>query len=87
MKVADRKSLLINSGQASLLLQYGICQRCTEGKSCGKGPAGPQPEMEVQYLNRGLLVPHFLSVRNRRLSKWFCILCSEIIHRFSKIHE
>ena len=36
-------------------------------KSCGKDPAGPQPEMEVQCLNHGLLVPHFLNVRNSRL--------------------
>jgi hypothetical protein len=67
MMMADRKSLQINSGQASLLLQYGICQRCIEEKSCGKDPAGPEPEMEVQCLNHGLLVPHFLNVRNSRL--------------------
>jgi hypothetical protein len=67
MMMADRKSLQINSGQASLPLQYGICQRCIEGKSCGKDPAGPEPEMEIQCLNHGLLVPHFLNVRNSRL--------------------
>ena len=67
MMMANGKSLQINSGQASLLLQYGICQRCMEGKSCGKDRADPQPEMEVQCLNHGLLVPHFLNVRNSRL--------------------
>jgi hypothetical protein len=67
MMIADRKNLQRNSGQASLLLQYGICQRCIKEKACGKDPAVPQPEMEVQCLNLGLLVPHVLNLRYSRL--------------------
>jgi len=67
MMMADRKSLQINNGQASLLLQYGICQRCIEGKSRGKDLAGPQPEIEVHCLNHGLLSSSLLNVRNSRL--------------------
>ena len=65
--MTDRKSLQINIGQASVLLRYGICQRCIKGKSCGKDPPSPQPEMKVQCLNHRLLIPRFLNIRNSRL--------------------